>query len=217
MSGIDPVLQAAQSMLGTRYVWGGTNPTNGVDCSGFVQQAYAAAGVNLPRVSNAQAQSGMAITREEAQPGDLVWWDLNGRNEGADHIGIYIGDGKVIEASSSRGEVVVRNLWGQAHFTRPTGAPTGAPTAATGSQQVAPKVKQRPAMSSAELTTYDPGNILDPTGTDSTFDVTALYDAVDPDDPGETPETVGPDAVARLMIDGAQQVVKAMGKRKAVT
>ena len=112
-----PALQTIQSLLGTRYQWGG-NDKNGIDCSGFTRAVYEAMGIDLPRVSYQQAAAGQAIKRDQARVGDLVWWDLNGRNPGADHVGVYMGNGKVAEASSSRGQVVVRNLWGNAQFTR---------------------------------------------------------------------------------------------------
>lgn len=117
------ILAVANQALGTRYVWGGNDLLRGVDCSGFVKQVYAAIGIELPRVSNQQARAGTPVSAEAAQPGDLVWWDLNDRNQGADHIGIYLGNGMVMEASSSQGKVVVRKLWGKPNFTRPNGAP----------------------------------------------------------------------------------------------
>lgn len=117
------ILAVANQALGTRYVWGGNDLLRGVDCSGFVKQVYAAIGIELPRVSNQQARAGTPVSAEAAQPGDLVWWDLNNRNQGADHIGIYLGNGMVMEASSSQGKVVIRKLWGKPNFTRPNGAP----------------------------------------------------------------------------------------------
>lgn len=210
MTTFDQMMKTAESYLGTRYVWGG-NSTAGVDCSGFVQQVFASVGIDLPRVSNLQARSGTAVSQQDAQPGDLVWWDLNNRNDGADHIGIYLGNGKVMEASSSRGQVVVRNLWGNAQFSRVNGAGTGAPVtvsegaAGEGPVTAAPKRPQTglPAMASlsqggalglGDLRTDD-GNDDDP------FDLERLYGVADDDDPGEGEDTVGPYNVARLMLE----------------
>jgi cell wall-associated NlpC family hydrolase len=93
------VVDAAKEYLGLPYVWGGTSKTTGVDCSGLVQSVYKSLGYDLPRLSADQARSGRAISSmADAQPGDLIAWDNSSRNNGADHIAIYIGDGKMIEA-----------------------------------------------------------------------------------------------------------------------
>ncbi|KOV11476.1 hypothetical protein ADK60_35160 [Streptomyces sp. XY431] len=86
------VVQFAYSQLGKPYVWGATGPS-GYDCSGLTGAAYRAAGVQLPRVSQAQWNAGARIARADLQPGDLVFFygDLH-------HVGLYIGDGKMIHA-----------------------------------------------------------------------------------------------------------------------
>lgn len=96
---LESIIGAAESAVGTQYQWGGNSLASGVDCSGLVQQAFAAAGIPLPRVSASQARVGRQIgSIEEAQPGDLLSWDNSSRNDGADHIAIYIGNGMMIEA-----------------------------------------------------------------------------------------------------------------------
>ncbi|MEV0192599.1 NlpC/P60 family protein [Kitasatospora purpeofusca] len=86
------VVQFAYSQLGKPYVWGATGPS-GFDCSGLTGAAYRAAGLQLPRVSQAQWNAGARIARADLQPGDLVFFygDLH-------HVGLYIGDGKMIHA-----------------------------------------------------------------------------------------------------------------------
>jgi cell wall-associated NlpC family hydrolase len=103
------IVRAAKSLLGTPYVWGGSS-TTGVDCSGLVQLAYKAAGVNLPRVSYQQAGSGKRVGLGDLKPGDLVAWDNSTRNNGADHIAIYLGGGQIIEAARPGTNVRIRKL-----------------------------------------------------------------------------------------------------------
>lgn len=87
----------AKKFLGVPYVWGGTSP-NGFDCSGFTQYVYRHFGVNLPRISADQARSGPRVSLKDLRPGDLVAIDNSSRNNGADHVGIYLGNGMVIDA-----------------------------------------------------------------------------------------------------------------------
>jgi hypothetical protein len=95
----EDVVAEARKYLGTPYVWGGTDPEKGLDCSGLVQLVYKNLGFDLPRVSNQQAASGRPVaSMADAKPGDLIAWDRSSRNNGADHIAIYLGDGKMIEA-----------------------------------------------------------------------------------------------------------------------
>ncbi|MBW8751206.1 MAG: transglycosylase SLT domain-containing protein [Propionibacteriales bacterium] len=93
------VVAEAKKYLGVPYVWGGTDPSKGLDCSGLVQVVYRHLGHDLPRLSADQARSGRPVaSMADARPGDLLAWDNSSRNNGADHIAIYVGDGKMIEA-----------------------------------------------------------------------------------------------------------------------
>lgn len=93
------VVDAASKYIGLPYVWGGTDPTKGMDCSGLVQTVYKQFGIDLPRVSADQARQGTPVASlAQAKPGDLIAWDRSSRNHGADHIAIYAGNGKMIEA-----------------------------------------------------------------------------------------------------------------------
>lgn len=104
------VIAAAKTALGTPYTWGGNSLQGGVDCSGLIQQAFARAGISIPRVSYQQANYGRRVGLDALRPGDLVAWDNSSRNNGADHIAIYIGNGQVIEAARPGTVVRIRTV-----------------------------------------------------------------------------------------------------------
>ena len=104
----DQVVTRALELVGLPYVWGGTDPERGVDCSGLLQAVYSTFGIDLPRLSADQARAGTPVaSMSEALPGDLIAWDNSSRNVGADHIAIYIGNGMMIESPRPGGEVQV--------------------------------------------------------------------------------------------------------------
>lgn len=94
------IIDLAQQFLGVPYVWGGSSP-NGFDCSGFVQYVYAQKGIQLPRTADIQATAGRPVSKAELQPGDLVFFA--GDYVNISHVGIYVGNGQMIHASSSHG------------------------------------------------------------------------------------------------------------------
>jgi cell wall-associated NlpC family hydrolase len=106
----DGLVGYAKKFLGVPYVWGGTSPT-GFDCSGFVQYVYAHMGISLPRISADQARAGKRIGVGDLKPGDLVAWDNSSRNNGADHIAIYAGNGMIIEAPRPGRSVQLSHLY----------------------------------------------------------------------------------------------------------
>lgn len=94
------VADYAQTLLGTRYTWGGSS-TSGFDCSGFTQYVYKnALGVDIPRVSRAQATVGSAVSTSSMKVGDLLYFDTTGSGT-TSHVGIYLGNGKFIHASGT--------------------------------------------------------------------------------------------------------------------
>lgn len=97
----DRIIATAKNYLGDPYVWGGNSPA-GFDCSGFTQYVFAQLGINLPHSASAQATLGTPVSEADLQPGDLVFFDTSG---GISHVGIYIGDGKFINAASTDVEV----------------------------------------------------------------------------------------------------------------
>ena len=97
------VVGIAMSQLGTPYVWGGAAP-GGFDCSGLVMWAYAQVGVSLPHSSYALYGMGVPVSRDQLQPGDLVFFD------GLGHVGIYIGGGEFIHAPHTGDVVKISSL-----------------------------------------------------------------------------------------------------------
>lgn len=97
------IVDAARSALGTPYSWGGSS-LGGMDCSGLVNFAYEAAGIDVPRTSSQISNGGRWISQSEARPGDIVAW--------SGHVAIYAGNGQIIDASGSRQQVVERSIWG---------------------------------------------------------------------------------------------------------
>lgn len=103
------IVSTAKNYLGVPYVWGGTSPY-GFDCSGFVQYVYKQHGYTLNRTANAQTANGISVSRDSLRPGDLVFFEKTYNTYGASHVGIYIGDGQFIHASSVRG-VTISSLY----------------------------------------------------------------------------------------------------------
>jgi cell wall-associated NlpC family hydrolase len=97
------VVSIAMHYLGVPYAWGGSSPS-GFDCSGFVMYVYAQVGVSLPHYTGAQWSYGVAVSRDQLEPGDLVFFD------GLGHVGIYIGGGQFIHAPQTGDVVKVSSL-----------------------------------------------------------------------------------------------------------
>lgn len=99
------IIQNGLRMTGVPYVFGGTTP-NGFDCSGFVRYVFNSVGISLPRAADDQFYAGTPVSLSRLQPGDLVFYTTYA--DGPSHNGVYIGEGKFVHASSSRGVVVDR-------------------------------------------------------------------------------------------------------------
>jgi len=130
------VVGAATKYLGVPYKWGGTDPATGLDCSGFTQRVYADLGIDIPRTSSQQATAGRPVASlAEAQPGDLVFFDNSSSRAGIDHVGLYIGGGKMIAAPQEGDVVKVQDVGNPTLIRRvlPDGASTSSVSAASGS------------------------------------------------------------------------------------
>lgn len=94
------VVEYAKQFLGVPYVWGGNGP-NSFDCSGFTKYVYAHFGYTLNRTASAQLSNGTSVSRSELQPGDLIFIDNGKVSTPVSHVGIYVGDGQFIHASTN--------------------------------------------------------------------------------------------------------------------
>lgn len=96
---VSSLLDTAKKYLGTPYHYGGTTP-KGFDCSGFVRFVFGTFGIGLDRSSCAQAVQGQLVSREQIQPGDLLFFKTRGKQNRVSHVGIYLGEGQFIHAGS---------------------------------------------------------------------------------------------------------------------
>jgi len=93
-------VEYGKRFLGVKYVYGANGP-KAFDCSGYTSYVYRGVGLSIPRVAADQASRGSSVRRSELKPGDLLFFDTRGRRSYINHVGMYIGDGNFIHASSS--------------------------------------------------------------------------------------------------------------------
>jgi len=106
----DKIIDTAKEFLGTKYVWAANGP-DCFDCSGFTKYVYKQNGITLPRYSGHQAKVGITVSFDELEKGDLVFFDTEHKFRGrVNHVGIYIGDGKFIHASSAKKKVIITSF-----------------------------------------------------------------------------------------------------------
>lgn len=111
------IVEFAKTLLGIKYKYGG-NTTKGFDCSGFVSYVFKKFGITLDRTSAGMGNGGKPVEKSALKPGDLVFFDTNGGLNGINHVGIYIGDGKFIHASSYLGRKVTINSLSDKYYSK---------------------------------------------------------------------------------------------------
>lgn len=109
-------LQAALSKRGSEYEWGATGP-NEFDCSGLTSWAYNQAGITIPRTSRQQWTAGKSVSLDALAPGDLLFFDDGtGDPSTIHHVGMYVGDGRMVDAPTEGQLVDVRSMEGDGHL-----------------------------------------------------------------------------------------------------
>ena len=147
------VVAAARTHLGDAYAWGGTGP-HAWDCSGLTSVLWRTVGhvARIPRVAADQQAWAVPLPSEQALPGDLVFF-----GDPVTHVGIYVGNGQIVDASSSRHQVVQRRLWTSAHLRygrvprpgMPPVAPWGPSPSASPSSGASPSTAFTPSPSAS--------------------------------------------------------------------
>lgn len=112
----ESLVKTAKDFLGVPYLWGGTSPDDGFDCSGLTMTVYQLNGLNLPRHSRTQFDVGIPVNRENLQKGDLVFFSEKDGNR-ISHVGIFIGNNQFIHASSQGKKIRIDSL-SSAYFTQ---------------------------------------------------------------------------------------------------
>ncbi len=100
------LVEYSKQYIGTPYVWGGTDLTAGVDCSGFIYSVYNHFGVNLNRTSRDMYTQGTPVSKSELAPGDLLFFNTGGDSV-ISHVGMYVGNGEYIHSTNGAGNGVV--------------------------------------------------------------------------------------------------------------
>lgn len=103
------IIALARTFLGGKYHFGGSSPSTGFDCSGLVEFVYSRNGISLPRSSAEQFTRGKAVSFDELAPGDLIF-QAGTYKKGISHVGIYIGDGKMLHAKGEQWGIVIDNI-----------------------------------------------------------------------------------------------------------
>lgn len=115
---VQEIVDYALTFLGTPYHYGGTAEEGGFDCSGFVRHVFANFKVDLPHSSRDQYTMGRAVGKDVLENGDLLFFTRPGRSKGVGHVGIYIGDGQFIHASSGKKNKIIISALDSTYYVK---------------------------------------------------------------------------------------------------
>ncbi|MBA4536369.1 C40 family peptidase [Bacillus aquiflavi] len=117
----DSLVETAKQFIGLPYLWAGTSGF-GFDCSGFTHNVYKHHGITIPRDSSVQAVHGTPVEKENLQKGDLLFFAYNEGKGRVHHVGMYIGDGKMIHSPNSSSSVEIIDVWSSGYAIEFSGA-----------------------------------------------------------------------------------------------
>lgn len=103
------IVRTAESFVGVSYLWGGSSAEEGFDCSGLTMAVYRYNGLDLPRSSKEQFESGTPVDKDNLRQGDLVFFTTSGVKK-VSHVGVYVGDGKFIHAPARGKKICLASL-----------------------------------------------------------------------------------------------------------
>lgn len=109
------IADLAKTFVGYPYVYGGSSP-RGFDCSGFTSYLYRQFGITINRTASAQMSNGRRVSRNELKPGDIIGFNTHG--SGVSHVGLYIGNGQIVHASSPKSGVKINSIYSSYYATR---------------------------------------------------------------------------------------------------
>lgn len=112
----EAVVSYARQYLGYRYKSGGASPSSGFDCSGFTTYIFKHFGISLSRTSGGQSGNGVAVSKGNMIPGDIICFSNSSSSKRIGHVGIYIGGGKFIHSANSRQGVIISNVDGAGFY-----------------------------------------------------------------------------------------------------
>lgn len=112
----EDIVNTGKQFLGLPYLWAGTSGF-GFDCSGFTYTIYKANGITIPRDSSVQAQHGKSVEKEELQEGDLLFFAYNEGKGAVHHVGMYIGNGKMIHAPNNASSVEIIDVFESEYYS----------------------------------------------------------------------------------------------------
>jgi len=112
------VESVSKQYLGDPYVWGGTTPEKGMDCSGYTKYVFSRVGIPIPRTAYAQSKIGETVSKENLKKGDLLFFLTDKtRHIPITHVGIYLGNDKFIHAASSKKGIIISSIK-EGHYSK---------------------------------------------------------------------------------------------------
>ncbi|MEL7157544.1 MAG: transglycosylase SLT domain-containing protein [Actinomycetota bacterium] len=213
------VIDAGLQHLGVPYLWGGTDPEHGFDCSGLVQDAYRKIGVDMPKWSRHQATMGVEVpSLDDALPGDVIAF-----GEPVNHVGLYMGDGQMLHAPRTgdvvKVDTIKRPIATIRRIVSPGGAPAVLPDAGPVTSTGAPSASTATGAAAANRAVAGSAVAASPARYQALFAAAGEQWGVDPDllaAVARTESNFNPSAVSPVGAQGLMQFMPATAAEMGV-